>query len=144
METVRFKAGDVILTEGELGNSAFLVISGSVEIIIGEGAKARTVATLKDGEVFGEMCLIQRGPRSATVKALTDTDCAIMYYDDFMASMREDPQLAMEFLETLVARLRKMNEMMENLDPPRPALANVFRDRPPGVLSVDDETSDGN
>ena len=71
-----------ILYRGAEGDAAFLVVSGSVEVSVGEGAKAKTVATLNAGEVFGEMCLIEPGPRSATVKAVTDTECIATSYDD--------------------------------------------------------------
>ena len=73
MQNVQFKAGDVILSEGEEGNSAFLITAGSVEVIIGEGKKAKTVATLGEGAIFGEMSLLEPGPRSATIKAVTYT-----------------------------------------------------------------------
>jgi CRP-like cAMP-binding protein len=142
MDAVQFKAGDVILSEGEDGDSAYMIVNGSVEIIIGEGAKARTVATLNDGDVFGEMCLIEPGPRSATVRAATDTSCAVMSYDDFVASMRDNPELAMEFMKTLVLRLRKMNELMESLDPEKRSLLNVFRNWLTTMDAAEDDLSE--
>ena len=42
MQTVKFNAGDTILSEGEAGDTAFLIIAGSVEVSIGEGARAKT------------------------------------------------------------------------------------------------------
>ena len=74
MQTITFNAGDTIIFEGGEGRTAFLIVSGSVEVSVGEGSKARALGTLEAGEVFGEMCLIEPGPRSATVKALTDTE----------------------------------------------------------------------
>ena len=70
MQTVAFKAGDTIISEGDEGDTAFFIVTGSVEVTIGHGPEARTVGTLTTGEVFGEMCLIDPGPRSATVKAV--------------------------------------------------------------------------
>ena len=67
MEAVGFKAGETIISEGDAGDTAFFIVSGSVDVIIGQGAKAKTVGTLNEGEVFGEMCLIEPGrapPRS--------------------------------------------------------------------------------
>ena len=84
-------AGQTILAEGEAGDTAFLIVSGSVEVSVGEGAKAKTVGTLKAGDVFGEMSLIEPGPRSATVKAVTDTECLVTTYDDFIAAAQADP-----------------------------------------------------
>src|SRR5260370_1069302 len=77
MQTVKFKAGDTILSEGDDGDSAFLIISGSVEVSIGAGARAKGVGTLVAGDVFGEMGLMEPGPRSATVKAVTETECFV-------------------------------------------------------------------
>ena len=68
MQTVAFKAGDTIIAEGDDGDTAFLIVTGSVDVSIGQGKKARTLGVLNAGEVFGEMCLIEPGPRSATVK----------------------------------------------------------------------------
>lgn len=112
MQTVTFKAGDTILSEGEEGDSAFLIVSGSVEVVIGEGSKAKAVGTLAAGEVFGEMALIEPGPRSATVRAVTDTECVTTSYDEFIASIQDDPERAVVFMKTLVRRLRQMNELL--------------------------------
>jgi CRP-like cAMP-binding protein len=128
MQNIQFKAGDVILSEGEEGNSAFLITAGSVEVIIGEGKKAKTVATLGEGTVFGEMSLLEPGPRSATIKALTDTECAVTSYDDFMASIQSDPEQAIMFMKTLVLRLRQMNEVMGKMDPQRRRMRDMFKD----------------
>jgi len=128
MQQVKFQSGDVILTEGETGDSAYLILSGSVEVILGEGEHERVVATLNKGDVFGEMSLIEPGPRSATIVASSDTECAVTSYSDFMASMRDDPAQAFEFMKVLVLRLRHMNEMVMGLDPEKRGLMEVFRD----------------
>jgi len=106
MRTIKFNAGDTILSEGEVGDTAFLIVAGSVEVSIGQGAKAKNVGTLDAGEVFGEMSLIEPGPRSATVKAATDTECVVTSYDEFIASIQAHPERAVEFMKTLVRRLR--------------------------------------
>src|SRR6187551_3443895 len=72
MQTVKLRAGDTIISEGDDGNTAFLIVSGSVQVSVGKEPKAKLVATLTAGDVFGEMSLIEAGPRSATVKAVTD------------------------------------------------------------------------
>src|SRR6185295_14541095 len=62
MQTVKFNAGDTILSEGEAGSTAFLIKAGSVEVSIGEADRAKSVGTLGAGSVFGEMSLIDPGP----------------------------------------------------------------------------------
>jgi alkyl hydroperoxide reductase subunit AhpC/uncharacterized protein (DUF924 family)/CRP-like cAMP-binding protein len=117
MQTVKFTAGDTILSEGEAGDTAFLIVTGSVEVSIGGGAKTKSVGTLDAGDVFGEMSLIDPGPRSATVKAVTPTECLVTTYEDFISSAQANPERAIEFMKTLVRRLRQMNERMARMNP---------------------------
>ena len=112
MQTVKFRAGETIISDGEDGNTAFLIVSGSVAVSVGQEAKAKTVGTLGPGEVFGEMCLIEPGPRSATVKAVTDAECVAMSYDEFIPSMENDPQRAIMLMRSLVQRLRETNNLL--------------------------------
>jgi CRP/FNR family transcriptional regulator, cyclic AMP receptor protein len=114
MQSVSFKAGDAIIVEGEDGDTAFFIVTGSVEVSIGQGSKARILGTLGTGEVFGEMCLIEPGPRSATIRAVTDTECLAASYEEFIAAIEENPERAVGFMKTLVRRLRQMNEMLES------------------------------
>jgi CRP/FNR family transcriptional regulator, cyclic AMP receptor protein len=127
MNRSTFSAGSTIISEGEDGNSAFIITNGSVEVIVGQGKKAKTVAHLKAGDVFGEMSLIEPGPRSATVRAVTDTECEVASYDDFMASIQESPEQSVKFMKTLVLRLRQMNEVLAHMDPERRGLREIFR-----------------
>lgn len=142
MEIVRFNAGDTILSEGEDGNTAFLIVDGSVEVIVGKGTKAKSVGTLNAGDVFGEMSILEPGPRSATVKAMTNTKCAVTSYDDFIASINESPEQAIEFMKTLVRRLRQMNELMASMDPRKRGLREVFRDWQKSIQLSESELSD--
>ena len=117
VQTVKFNAGDTILSEGDAGDTAFLIIAGSVEVSIGGGAKAKSLGTLHAGDVFGEMSLIEPGPRSATVRAVTDAECFVTTYDAFIASAQADPEHAVQLVKTLVRRLRQMNERMAKINP---------------------------
>lgn len=128
MKSVKYKPGDTILTEGEDGDTAFLIIDGSVEVSVGAGTKPRTVGTLKAGEVFGEMSLIEPGPRSASVSAVTDTECVVTNYEEFVASLQDDPERAVEFMKTLVRRLRQMNERVASMNPAKRGLRGFFQD----------------
>jgi len=68
-----FQAGDMIFSEYEPGDNFYLIQIGRVQIVKIFGDLEKTIAVLNPGEIFGEMSLIDAGPRSATVKALTDT-----------------------------------------------------------------------
>jgi CRP/FNR family cyclic AMP-dependent transcriptional regulator len=128
MKSVKFKPGDAILTEGEDGDSAFLIVDGSVEVSVGADSQAKAVGTLSAGEVFGEMSLIEPGPRSATVKAVTDTECIVTNYEEFITSLQDNPERAVEFMKTLVRRLRHMNERVASMNPAKRGLRAFFQD----------------
>ena len=128
MDAVAFKAGDTIISEGDEGDTAFFIVAGSVDVIIGQGAEARSVGTLKEGEVFGEMSLIEPGPRSATVRAATDVECLATSYEEFIAAIEDHPERAVAFMKTLVRRLRQMNELMEGAGPDGRGLRGMILD----------------
>jgi CRP-like cAMP-binding protein len=128
MKPVTFKPGETILAEGEDGDTAFLIVDGSVEVSVGAGGRTKTVGTLQAGEVFGEMSLIEPGPRSATVRAVTDTECIVTNYDEFMTSLQDNPERGVEFMRTLVRRLRQMNEHVASINPAKRGLRAFFRD----------------
>ena len=129
MPTLKFNAGDPIVSEGEKAETAFLIVSGTVEVSVGEGKKSKILATLGPGDVFGEMCLIEPGLRSATVRALTDAACRVISYEEFMASIEEDPAGAVQFMRTLVQRLREANRRLASLEPRQGGLRALFGER---------------
>jgi CRP/FNR family transcriptional regulator, cyclic AMP receptor protein len=137
MQAITFKAGDIIVREGDEGDTGFLIATGSVEVLIGE--VGRRVGTLKAGEVFGEMCLIDPGPRSATVRALTDVECLETSYQEFLKSIEERPDQALAFMKTLVQRLRQTNQLIEAIDPNRRGLRRFIREslKPVGPDYID-------
>ena len=133
MHNVAFKAGETIIDEGDEGDTAFFIVSGAVDVTVGRGAKARIVGRLETGEVFGEMCLIEPGPRSATITATCDTECLAASYSEFIAAIEENPERAVGFMKTLVRRLRKMNELLESASPNRGGFRAMLRDYAPSA-----------
>jgi CRP-like cAMP-binding protein len=131
MQNVAFKAGDTIICEGDEGDTAFFIVSGAVDVIVGRGDKARVVGRLETGDVFGEMCLIEPGPRSATVTAACDTECLAASYQEFVTAIQENPERAVGFMKTLVRRLRKMNELLESASPERRGFRAMLHDCQP-------------
>lgn len=125
MQAASFKAGETIITAGDEGDTAFVVVSGAVEVIVGERDSARIVGTLHTGEVFGEMCLIEPGPRSATVRAAEDTECLVTSYEEFISTIEDNPERAVAFMKTLVRRLRLMNAMLAKSSPPGRGLRDL-------------------
>ena len=102
-----FKAGDVIIKEKDQAAGFFVITSGKVEVVRGvDSSKPYTLATLGSGDFFGEMALFEGYPRSATVRALGDTECLAMTRWDFTAELRTHPEIAVGMIRVLVRRLR--------------------------------------
>ena len=93
-------AGATIIRKGERGNAMYLIASGGVEVESATG-KVR----LEEGDFFGEMALLSREPRSATVTALRSTDLLILDADDFLRLVDRQPEIGARV--KAVARERK-------------------------------------
>ena len=104
---VRHFVGDeFVFTEGDPGDELFVVLSGKVRVQKG----STTIVTLGQGEHFGEMALVDKEPRSATVSAVEDTRVLVMKRADFLYFIKHERDLAVkllwQFLGVLSARLR--------------------------------------
>jgi len=101
-----FNEGDEITTEGKSGIGFFVIEEGNATVSRG----GKIVRTLGPGEHFGEVALIDSGPRSATVVATTDLRCRGMSAWEFKPFVEDHPDVAWALLETLVGRLREAEE----------------------------------
>ena len=104
-----FKAGEAIINENDQAAGVFVITSGKVEVVRGAGGpNPQHLNTLGAGDFFGEMALFEGYPRSATVRAVEDTDCLAMTRWDFTAEMRTKPEIAVAMLPALARRLREL------------------------------------
>lgn len=106
-KTKSYKAGEIVVSEGDIATSAYIIESGKVAIMKKAGGRVITIATLTEGEVFGEMGLIEDRPRSATVKALTDLTVRIITRDDFNEHLQSNPIILIPIIKSLFERLRQ-------------------------------------
>jgi CRP/FNR family transcriptional regulator, cyclic AMP receptor protein len=97
-----FPEGDTVTSEGEGGVGFFMIEDGNATVSI----KGSIVSTLGPGDYFGEIALIDNGPRSATIVATTDLRCRGMTAWEFRPFVQEHSEVAWPLLETIVARLR--------------------------------------
>jgi CRP/FNR family transcriptional regulator len=98
----RFPEGDTVMKEG-LGGAAFFVIE-SGEAIVSVGGRERR--RLKPGDYFGEIALIDEGPRTATVRAATELACYGLTLWEFRPLVRENGEIGWKLLQALAARFR--------------------------------------
>jgi len=79
----KYNAGEILAKEGEVGSELFVVSEGLVEVTVEEFTVPRVVVNLGAGQIVGEMSLVDRGPRSATVRAIHDTVVQVIQHDEF-------------------------------------------------------------
>ena len=103
-----FKAGDIIFNEGDAGAEFFVIQSGKVDIRLGN----RTLGTLGDRDIFGEMALIDTAPRSASAVAATDVRIVPVGEKQFLFLVGQTPHFALNVMRTLARRLRAQNTAM--------------------------------
>jgi rhodanese-related sulfurtransferase len=102
LERRRLKPGEVIFREGEdPRGEAYLVHVGQVEIRRRFDGTERVLATLGEGELFGEMALFRGSPRSASAVAVTDTELLVLRAERLEWLVRNRPQVALEMLRRL-------------------------------------------
>ena len=95
--------GKALTEEGKPGHEFYLILDGQAVV----KAKGRKVATLGAGEYFGELSLLHRGPRNATVVADTDMRLLVLGQREFNGLLDEVPGLAHKVLRTMSTRLRE-------------------------------------
>ena len=95
-------AGEELTVEGRSGVGFFVIESGEASVSQG----GEEIRTLGPGDSFGEMAVIDSGPRSATVRATTDLRCRGLTPWEFRPLVNSNPEIGWALLETLVARLR--------------------------------------
>ncbi len=118
----QFKDGEVIFREGDRGNSAFVIVSGQVELTKKKGRKSVRLALLSAGEMFGEMGVIDKSARSATARALGPVLLDMIEKDDFVASLEKRPDVALTVIGNLAGRLRETNRLfVEGGNPASPS-----------------------
>jgi len=106
--TIRtFEKDSFICIEGSEGHTAFLVLKGHVNVVLGTfKEKSRVLASIQEGSIFGEMSMLENAPRSATIVA-GDKGVTVLEIskDDFLKLMKEEPELAFNLLRTLYNRI---------------------------------------
>lgn len=104
---LRFASGEVLVKQGDTGDSLFLIQSGCVEVSVsaGEGHRSMKVADLGSGSFFGEMSLLTGAPRSATVTATRETIVVMVKKSGMERVFSMNPALAEPLSELLEARL---------------------------------------
>jgi CRP/FNR family cyclic AMP-dependent transcriptional regulator len=98
-----YDAGDDIVRQGSTGTALYIVLSGEARV----ERDGERLGSVKAGDFFGELALIEEHPRSATVIADSDTECLLFPAWEFTALLEEHPEIAVPIMRALIQRLHR-------------------------------------
>jgi uncharacterized membrane protein len=105
-------AGEVVFNQGDAGEAMYVIQSGAIEISVGTGKSRVVLATLFEGQYFGELTLFDGAPRSATATAAKDTVLLDLGRDDIRDFVMKNPAAALRIMQEIAERMRATNELM--------------------------------
>ena len=105
-----------IITEGEAGDAVYFILSGRVKVTLyGEEGREIVLAVLKEGDMFGELSIIDDKPRSANVEAIADLQCLVVSKSAFLEYLSRHHKVYMRFFAYLTGRLREATRKIGGL-----------------------------
>jgi CRP-like cAMP-binding protein len=142
----RCLARETVVTQGEEAEALFAIVRGRLKVVsCGPDGRDTVLGIMAEGEVFGEVALLDGGARSATVTAIEPGELLLVPRAPFLEMLEQSPAIAVKLLRVLSKRLRRLSERSENaafLDvPSRLArslldLASRFGERPPSSRDI--------
>lgn len=125
----KYKKGQYLFFENDIGNELFLITSGTIKIFKSDKktAKIKTLTYLKEGDFFGEMAMLDEEIRSASAQVIEDANVYILSGKKFKDIMLENPKTAFKITKTLSSRLRAADQQIHDL---------TFRDLPGRVATT--------
>ena len=98
---VDYAPAEIIVQAGERGDSFYLMLEGRARVL----GRSRV---LRSGDFFGEMALVDGGPRSATITAQSAVRVMMLPRQAFLRALKQDPQIGLAIMETLAGRVRRL------------------------------------
>jgi CRP/FNR family cyclic AMP-dependent transcriptional regulator len=116
MRVRRFRRGETVFHVGDPGDALFIVMAGSIKITLpADTGEEAILATLRPGDFFGELALLDGAPRSATAVAIEPTETYVLAREGFRELIASEPQMREALLATLAAEVRRLTNHVEEL-----------------------------
>ena len=113
VDAIKLNSTETLFEAGEPGDALFIVRSGSIELFIKDTAGQKIVLTVaEEGDLFGELSLLDSGPRTATAVALTETELLVLDRGDLLLLFQKRPDAALHMLAAMSAMTRKADELL--------------------------------
>lgn len=107
-----YDPGQAIVTQGDDGDSMFVIQSGEVEVVKDLDGREVLLGTMGPGDFFGEMALFQNEPRSATVRAATEVRALTIDRRALLRRLDQDPHLAFRIVESMADRILELHDRL--------------------------------
>lgn len=107
-----YRDGEVIVREGDIGDRMYVIQSGRARVTRNAEGKDIHLAELKEGDFFGEMAIIEREVRSATVRAFGEVSLLSIDKKNFIRRVHEDPSLAYRILQRMSQKIRQLTDQI--------------------------------
>ncbi|CAN5248655.1 N/A [soil metagenome] len=102
VEDMDFPSGKELCVEGQRGADFFIIVTGAAECI----SRGQVVRTLGPGDFFGEIALLDQGPRTATIRTTAPSRCLVLGPAQFSDLLHQNAEIAVTILHAVVKRLR--------------------------------------
>ena len=112
MDELSFPKEYTIFTEGQEGRALYIVVSGQVRVHLSN----RDLAQLDQGACFGEMCLFDAEPRSASITTLEPCECLVLTRQQLYDAIDETPGIAINIIRLLSRRIRELNRKSQEAE----------------------------
>ena len=112
---VKIKAGETVYLEGDPGAEMFIVQSGAIRIFRNLGSDEKELAVMEKGDFFGEISVLEGTPRTASARALEDSELIEINSTVFDGMIRGNIEIAVRMLRKLSSRLQESNRQMEGM-----------------------------
>jgi hypothetical protein len=113
-EEAVFPPGDVVIKEGEPGETMYLIIQGEVAVIKAQGTDSEIeLDRIRSGDYFGEMALFEGQARAATIRTLEESRLLVLHKQEFTEIVREYPQIALQICKVLGQRIRELHQKIQ-------------------------------
>ena len=127
-ERLSAKKGDIIFSEGDPGNAMYIIKSGSVGVYVRQDGSEALVADLHRGDFFGEMSLIAKRPRNATIKVILDAQLYRLEKDHFDRLLEQNPVIGLNLSRHFAHRFARSRNL--SLNEPLPAFFAMITTHP--------------
>jgi CRP/FNR family cyclic AMP-dependent transcriptional regulator len=107
---------EVVVRQGDQGDCVFIINTGFLKVCVaGPSGSSSTLCVVGPGEIFGELSLLDGGPRSATVTAVTRAELVVLDRAPFLDLVASRPRVGIAIMEVLAGRVRRLSERSDDL-----------------------------